>query len=366
MAYTFAFGRIFGIPLRVHITFPLILLVFGLEGALRGGAGEALMAVVLVLAVFICVILHELGHSLQVKRYGIKVRDITLLPIGGMARAESIPEKPIQEIVVAISGPLVNFILAGLLLGLIVLLDRPLDVEGDLLASLLSINLVLGVFNLIPAFPMDGGRILRGLLALKLSYLRATHHAKNVGQAIAVFFAVLGFVNSTFIMLPFIAVFVFFGAMSEENMVKAKVRLQGKTVRDFLRSDLPVLTFDDLRLGLLPTLEGLSAPLVPVTDSLRRMGAALPVEAMRRSLASPGPDRSCLLPPESLSSGYSGGEGESLLEEVVNDFPLVEASTPAIQAYYFLKAEKEEVAGVVEVGRFLGLIFYRDLARAIT
>jgi Zn-dependent protease len=204
--------------------------------------------VLLVLAVFVCVVLHELGHSLQVRRYGIVVRDIVLLPIGGMARAERIPDDPKQEIIVAISGPLVNFALALIFFTLWIARREPLSFENDLLVNLLFINIALGTFNLIPAFPMDGGRILRGLLATRMDYLRATRYAKNVGQIIAVLFVIIGFVNTSFIMLPLIAVFVFFGAMTEERMVRIKLNLDGKRARDFVLGDTPIADIEGLPL----------------------------------------------------------------------------------------------------------------------
>jgi Zn-dependent protease len=176
------------------------------------------------MVVFACVVLHELGHSLQARRFGIRVRDIVLLPIGGVARAERIPENPWQEIVIAISGPLVNFVLAGVLILVIWVSGNQLDFEDGLLTNLLLINLVLGIFNLVPAFPMDGGRILRGLLAIKMSYLDATRLAKNVGHIIAIIFAVLGFVYTNLVALPLIAVAIFYGAITEEQMVKARVQ----------------------------------------------------------------------------------------------------------------------------------------------
>jgi len=219
MRNTLKFGSFFGIPVRIHFTFPLILVAFGVEAWIRGGWTDAVWAVLLILAVFVCVVLHELGHSLQVRRYGIQVRDIVLLPIGGMARADKIPEKPRQEIIVAISGPLVNFVLALLLYAIVSVRGGIWDGENDFLVNLLFINIVLGVFNLIPAFPMDGGRILRGFLATRMHYLDATRHAKNVGQIIAILFVLIGFVDTHFIMLPLVAVFVFFGAMAEEKMV---------------------------------------------------------------------------------------------------------------------------------------------------
>jgi Zn-dependent protease len=237
MKHTLRFGSFFGIPVRIHFTFPLILLAFGAEGWIRGGWAESLWAVGLVMAVFGCVVLHELGHSLQVRRYGIDVRDIILLPIGGMARAEKIPEDPRQEIIVAISGPLVNFALAALLGLFLWVRANPVDFVHDFALNMLAINIVLGTFNLIPAFPMDGGRILRGLFAMRMDYLKATRYAKNIGQIIAVVFVVIGFVYTKFIMLPIIAVFVFFGAMNEEKMVRVKINLDGKRAGDFVRED---------------------------------------------------------------------------------------------------------------------------------
>jgi Zn-dependent protease len=234
MRYTLYAGSYFGIPVRIHFTFPLILLVFGAEAWVGGGWQEAAWAVLLILSVFVCVVLHEFGHSLQVKRYGIAVRDVVLLPIGGMARADRIPEVPRQEIAVAIAGPLVNFTLAALIYAVLVLLDKPLSEEPDYLTSLFAINLVLGTFNLIPAYPMDGGRILRGLLAIKLPYLRATRYATVVGQLIALVFVVLGFVFRELIMLPIIAVFIFVGAMSEESMIRTRYRLGDKRIGDFV------------------------------------------------------------------------------------------------------------------------------------
>jgi Zn-dependent protease len=234
MRYTLFAGSYFGIPVRIHFTFPLILIVFGVEAWMRGGWPEVMRAMLVTLSVFVCVVLHEFGHSLQVRRYGIRVRDVVLLPIGGMARADRIPEVPRQEIIVAISGPLVNFVLAAGIFGLMTLLDKPIVSEPDYLTSLFAINLVLGTFNLIPAYPMDGGRILRGLLAFKLPYLRATRYATVVGQLIALGFVVLGFRYHELMMLPIIAVFVFVGAMTEENAIRARYLLGDKRIREFV------------------------------------------------------------------------------------------------------------------------------------
>lgn len=222
MRYTARLLTVFGIPVRVHATFPLALVAFGVEGYLRAGWGEMLASVALVSIVFVCVVLHELGHSLRAVRYGVVVRDIVLLPVGGMARVERVPEIPRQEIAIALCGPAVNVVIAACIAIAMWARRHPFDINNDFVSGVLVVNLALVFFNLIPAFPMDGGRILRGLLALRMPYLDATRAAKNVGLVIAQLFALSGFASTMFIMLPLIAVFIFVGAISEENMVLAR------------------------------------------------------------------------------------------------------------------------------------------------
>ena len=287
MRYTLYAGSYFGIPVRIHFTFPLILIAFGAEAWFSGGWQAALWALLLILSVFVCVVLHEFGHSLQVKRYGIAVRDVVLLPIGGMARADRIPEIPRQEIAVAIAGPLVNFALAAVIFTVLTVLNRPLSEEPDYLTSLFAINLVLGTFNLIPAYPMDGGRILRALLAMKLPYLRATRYATVVGQLIALAFVVLGFVFShDLFMLPIIAVFVFVGAMSEENMIRVRYRLGDRRIGEFVEppnepawvpspevgTRVPAVDADAPALEVYYALKARKQPAVRVIDSGRIVG----------------------------------------------------------------------------------------------
>lgn len=208
--------------MRVHATFPSILVIFGADGWIRDGLSGAVEALGFVLCVFACVVLHEMGHSLQARRFGIRVRDIILLPIGGLARADRIPESPLKEIAVAAAGPLVNFVLAGGIIAALKLSGTPYDLDNNFASSIAAVNIVLGVFNLVPAFPMDGGRILRGLLATRLSYVAATRTAKDIGQLIAVVFVVAGFYFPQLAMLPLIAVFIFWGAINEEAVVRAK------------------------------------------------------------------------------------------------------------------------------------------------
>lgn len=347
MRNTIRFGSFFGIPVRIHFTFPLILLAFGIEGGVRGGFQEAVWAVLLVLAVFVCVVLHEYGHSFQARRYGIRVRDIVLLPIGGVARAEKIPEDPKQEIVVAISGPLVNYALALLFMGVIWARQSTLDFENDFVVNLLAINVVLGTFNLIPAFPMDGGRILRGLLALRMSYLTATRYAKNVGQVIAILFVLIGFVNTQFIMLPLIAVFIFFGAISEERMVRIKVHLEGKQARDFVRIDTPTLAEDDTVESVFPFLTDSSLLVFPVGDAEGRLVGVVEAADLK-------------------GVRDSGSPSGLVRDHVRTGFPAIKDDTPAPQMYQFMRSHRHRFAAVIAQDETLaGVVTMDDLKKVI-
>ena len=252
MRWSWQIARVAGIPVRVHATFfLLIVFLFGTRVAQGQSLARATEGLALILAVFACVVLHEFGHALTARRYGVRTRDITLLPIGGLARLERIPEKPSQEIAVALAGPAVNVVIAGILYAW---LTAGAALEGrnltrDMLASfpvqLLAINVFLAIFNLIPAFPMDGGRVLRALLATRLEYTRATQIAANVGQGIAFLFGVLGLFGNP--MLLFIALFVFIGAGQEAAAVQLRSAFEGvpvsrAMVRDFraLRADEPL------------------------------------------------------------------------------------------------------------------------------
>ncbi len=218
MSWSFRLGRIAGIPIFVHWTF-LILLAWLVYGHWVAGHDLAttLEGVGFVLAIFGCVVLHELGHALAARRYGVPTADITLLPIGGVARLQRIPEHPAEELVVAIAGPLVNVaIVAALYLLGVRWPGTPLNNEHHFLVSasffpkLMYVNAFLVLFNLLPAFPMDGGRVLRALLALKLDYARATRFAASVGQLMAIGFGFFGLTGSPMLLL--IALFVWIGA----------------------------------------------------------------------------------------------------------------------------------------------------------
>ncbi|MEL7348970.1 MAG: site-2 protease family protein, partial [Pseudomonadota bacterium] len=214
MSWSFKLLQIGDTELKVHLTFFLLLLWVAATGYPQGGLGAAMQGVLFVLMVFACVILHELGHVIAAQYYGIRTPEITVLPIGGLARLERMPQKPSQELVVAIAGPLVNVVIAGVLWGL---LGARFDLSSmaeltaagrTLQGQLLAVNVMLVVFNLIPAFPLDGGRIFRALLGYAMARDRATRLAARVGQAVAVVFAFAGLFYNPFLVL--IAIFMFF------------------------------------------------------------------------------------------------------------------------------------------------------------
>jgi len=212
--------RIFGIQLAVHASFVLLLAYYGWRGWQLGGAGGALWSVAVIVLFFVCVVLHELGHSLTARRYGVRVPRILLLPIGGMAEMDRIPRRPSAELIITIAGPAVNYLLVLLLLPLIWhellgLVEIPDFSAADMLTQLWWANLIMGTFNLLPVFPMDGGRIFRALLAFKLPYLRATWWAVRVGQALAAIFAALAVFYFNNMMAGVLFVFIFMAGGTE-------------------------------------------------------------------------------------------------------------------------------------------------------
>jgi Zn-dependent protease len=225
MGWSLPIFRIAGIQLRIHVTFVLLIawLAFGYYA--QGGSPAAAEGVIFVLLLFLCVVLHEFGHALAAKAFGINTPDITLLPIGGVARLERMPEEPKQELLIAVAGPAVNVVIA---LGLFVAggsfinpFVNPAAPEGvGLVSQLLIINVLLVAFNLLPAFPMDGGRVLRALLATRMSYARATQIAATVGQGFAFVFGFIGLIWNPF--LIFIALFVYIGASQEAALAQMK------------------------------------------------------------------------------------------------------------------------------------------------
>jgi Zn-dependent protease len=236
MRSSYRLGRVFDIDVRVHITFFLLPLLMAFSSFSRGGdVIEALASVVFMLIVFTFVVMHEYGHALTARRFGIRTRGITLYPIGGVAMLESMPKKPWQQILVAIAGPAVNFVLAlGLALAMHVLgysLLRegiaPMASLGSLLATLFWVNMVMGLFNLLPALPMDGGRVLNAALALKMSPLRATQIASRVAKVVALAMGAYAVYDGHF-MLGVIALFIWSASNAEVRAAEHRARTSGE------------------------------------------------------------------------------------------------------------------------------------------
>ncbi|MCC6491791.1 MAG: site-2 protease family protein [Pirellulales bacterium] len=250
MRWSWKIGRLWGVDVYVHATFFLLLAWVAIEhwSAARSAAA-VVEGVAFILAIFGCVLLHELGHAAAARRYGIPTHDITLYPIGGVARLERMPDEPLQELWVAAAGPLVNVAIAAGLYVLLATLDQWTPVEqmgvarGAFLARLLIVNVLLVLFNLIPAFPMDGGRMLRAILALRMDYVRATHIAAGIGQGLALLFGFLGIFGNP--MLIFIALFVWIGAGQEASMTQMKAALGGATARAAMVTNFSTISPDD-------------------------------------------------------------------------------------------------------------------------
>lgn len=254
------FGSISGIKIKVHWTFFFLIVWVAFIEIKRGGTTQSVLYnIAFILVVFACVVLHELGHSLTAKRFGINTKKITLLPIGGIASLDRIPESPKQELLVTIAGPLVNVVIASLLYFIIPFQEFTQQNFDEILESLNSltlqnfllylfiVNVGLVVFNIIPAFPMDGGRILRALLAMKMDRVKATQIASSIGQFIAVIFLLVGLLYNPF--LIFIALFIFLGAYGENQMVQHLALLKGHKVKEAMLTNIttfnPESTMDD-------------------------------------------------------------------------------------------------------------------------
>ncbi|MFO7856779.1 MAG: site-2 protease family protein [Paracoccaceae bacterium] len=249
MSWSVRLFDIAGTTLRLHLTFFLLLIWVAAASWPQGGAPAALSGIVLVLLVFVCVILHEFGHIFAARRYGIRTPDITILPIGGLARLEKMPDKPGQELIVAIAGPLVNVVIAAALFGILgarIDFTDMAEIEqarGSILVQLAAINVVIVVFNLIPAFPLDGGRMLRALLAYRFDRATATFYAARVGQTFAVALAVFGLFYNPFLAL--IAIFILFAAESESRFETQRASLSGRSARDAMVERYESLAPDD-------------------------------------------------------------------------------------------------------------------------
>lgn len=361
MNWSIKLFRFKGIDVKVHLTFVLILIwaAYRWSGSTGQGWQGALFGIVATLLLFTSVILHEFGHSLQALKFGIPVRDITLLPIGGVAQIEQMPEKPAQELRIALAGPLVSFAISLFLIALGLLLQARAVVTlpelaasvgsaswAGMLSYLTMANLLLGLFNLIPAYPMDGGRVLRALLALKLDYSRATSIAVSIGQGLALLAGLYGFMSGSYSLI-LIAIFVWMGAGQEGKQVETKGVLRQITVGQAMtRRPATISTTDTLARAVELTLTTAQAD-YPVLDSFTG-------------------DLAGLLTAQDLLRGlHRSGETGSVAQTMHTTFATATADEPLFQAQQRMNARRLRALPVVDdEGRLAGLLTAEDVNEA--
>jgi Zn-dependent protease len=341
MGWSLTVGRIAGVAIRIHVTFWLLLLWIGVSAARQGGWPAALESVVFIALLFACVTAHEFGHILVARRYGIATREVTLLPIGGVASLQRLPDTPGRELAVALAGPAVNFVIALVLFAALGSFGAA-SVEGlanpgvSMLARLAAANLVLAVFNLLPAFPMDGGRVLHALLAMRMSEARATEIAANVGQACAFGLGFLGLFGNP--MLLFVAIFVYVAAAEEAGASRLKQGLKGLTAADLMETriaTLPLQATLQEALNLALTTEQGHFPLV---DAYRKPAALVTRAALLGAVQTREPGE----PAESVAQAPAEA---------------IAASTRAEKAFEQLQTgERSALCVVDEAGVLVGLL----------
>jgi stage IV sporulation protein FB len=346
MTWSVPVGTVGGTVIRIHVTFLLLLIWIMIAHYAQGGIEAAIQGVTFIVLVFVCVVLHELGHVFAARRYGVQTPDITLLPIGGVARLARIPELPSQELVIALAGPAVNLVIASLLylaLGTFPTLDTT-EVQNPgitMLARLASVNLFLFLFNLIPAFPMDGGRVLRALLAYRMGFARATQVAASIGQGVAFLFGLVGLFGNP--LLLFIALFVYLGAAAEAHSVQMRQVARGMLVNDAMITEFaslsPVSSVEDAVRELIRTTQHE----FPVVDGARRLRGILTRDAMIQALQERGPN-------------------VPVIDVMTREIPLVNARQSLDEAIRLLQENSLPAVGVADAGgQLVGLITQENI-----
>ena len=342
MSWSFPIARLLGSEVRIHVTFLLFLVWIGVARFLEGGAPAAAEGLILIIAIFACVLAHEYGHALAARRYGIATPDITLLPIGGVARLERMPENPVEEIVVALAGPAVNVVIAAVLflvlgagfdMATLTALDSP---AASLLAQLASLNLFLVLFNLIPAFPMDGGRVLRAVLALRRGQAEATAIAARVGQGLAFVLGFFGLFGNP--MLLFIAIFVYLAASAEAQATGLQDVSRRLSVRDAMITQFQALSPQSTVAEAVECLLRTTQHEFPVVDGSGSLRGVLTRDAIIAALSRTGP-------------------GTPVLDVMQRDVPIVPAHGNLETALRYLQETRQPVVAVADAsGRFLGYV----------
>lgn len=348
-AWSISLGRVAGTDIRIHLTFLLLLGWIAITAGASEGRAAALDAVTFLLAVFACVVLHEFGHVLAARYFGIRTRDITLLPIGGVASIERMPDKPSQELLIAIAGPAVNVAIALVLVGVLgARINAGLSAASiesrdvDLATRLAMVNVMLVLFNLIPAFPMDGGRVLRALLAMHLGRARATRIAAGIGQAVAFGLGFLGLFGNP--LLIFIALFVFLAASHESFAVALDEATEGAVMRQATITAFETLDTQSTVGQAVEKLLSTSQGEFPVTDAAGQLRGVLTRDGMIKALAASGP-------------------GTSVIDVMLRDIPTIDHRAPLSQAATTLQTSGQPLIVVVDdKTRVVGMITLENLA----
>jgi Zn-dependent protease/CBS domain-containing protein len=341
MSWSVSIGRIAGTAVRIHITFLLFLVWIWAANYFTGGADAAWTSLVFMVLLFLCVLAHEFGHVFTARAFGVQTPDVTLLPIGGVARLERIPEEPFQEFLIAIAGPLINVAIALVLMTLFSadLSTRHMaamdNAQVSMIDRLASVNLFLALFNLIPAFPMDGGRILRSLLAIRLGFARATSVAATIGQLFAFALGFLGLFGNP--LLIFIAIFVYLAATSEAQLAQVRTLSRGVPVTSAMMTQFATLAPHERIEQAIETLLRTSQSESPVVEDGRLVGV-LGRNDMIKALKDVGPQA-------------------AIADVMTRDIPTIGYRGWLDEAFRLLQEKSVPAVGVVDqYGRLAGLI----------
>src|SRR5215211_3403449 len=341
MKWQWKLGTFAGIDVYVHATFLLLIGWIGYSYWLEyGTVAKVVEGILFILALFLCVVLHEYGHALTARRYGIKTRDITLYPIGGVARLERMPDKPIEELWVALMGPAVNVVIAAILFvylyltrGLVPISDLTVA-SGSFLARLMAVNISLVLFNLIPAFPMDGGRVLRALLAMRMDYVRATQVAASIGQGLAFLFGLAGLFGNPFLL--FIAFFVWIGASQEASMVQMRNSISGIPVTHAMQTRFETLGPTDRLARVVDLILAGSQQDFPVVEDGRFIGV--------------------LTRDDFIKALSQQGQNTPVADVIRRNVPTVDSHEMVEMALMRLQESGAKTLPVMHGGRFVGLV----------
>lgn len=346
-------ATIAGIDIFIHWSFLILLAFIAVTNWMQTGSiTQAMWSLAFIGVLFICVVLHELGHSMAARRFGINTRSITLLPIGGVASLEKIPEEPKQEVIVALAGPMVNVVIGTLLLAVLMLTGslKDLQPEGfaeinseNFLMLLLMVNIMLVVFNMLPAFPMDGGRVFRAVLSFFMNRVKATQIAAGTGKLIAVGFIILGLFHNPFLIL--IGVFVIFGAHTEYEYTKSKSLLEGLSVGTIMMKNFTTLL-----------------PEQPINDAV----TVLLNGQEDKFMVMDGLELKGIISKNDIIKGLGTLGKEAPISMIMTAQPLtIEVSRPMQEAYELMMQNKISALPVVSNAEVVGLLDLDNILEAL-